>query len=186
MDDSLDDLLARAKTGDNEAEGQLIRHLLVRFVTFAKRKVGGKEAAEDIAQNACVTVLEKYKTVAFTESLSAWAYGVLRNKIGNYLQDKGRDALKVRWDSAGDCPSVPPSQEVRRRLIHCFRLLVRRHQHYARVLNLVHQGYKTAEICAKVKITPNNLYVMLNRARRLLKKCMKTGGDVNHAQMQES
>jgi RNA polymerase sigma factor (sigma-70 family) len=175
MDDSLDDLLRRARAGDKDAEEMLFRYLFERFVIFAKRRVSDRDEAQDIAQKACITVFQKYKTETFRRSFAAWAYGVLRNKIGNYLQKNDKDPLVVRMDLGGDCPGAPASQETRRKLIHCFRLLLRRNRQYARVLNLVHQGYKTTEICERLKITSNNLYVTLSRARHLLRKCMEKG-----------
>ena len=81
-------LLERALVGDKEAEKELFQYLFVRFKLFAKQKGRGVQDAEDIAQEACVTILEKYKSQSFTAGFEAWAYGVLRMKIGNFLQKK--------------------------------------------------------------------------------------------------
>ncbi len=175
MDGQLDDLVARARLGDIEAEEELFRLLLVRFVAFAKRKVGDPEAAKDIAQDACVTVLQKYKTTTFTISFAAWAHGVLKNKIGNYWQGRPPGGIKVGVDMTDGFTPTQPDEELRRKLIRCFRLLMKKNRRYARALNLVHQGYLTDEICRRLRVNAGNLYAILCRARTRLKKCMERG-----------
>lgn len=175
MENFLATLAAEAKAGDKKTEQELFSYLLVRFTTFAKRRVGDMQAAEDIAQEACRTIFEKYKTETFTISFAAWAYGVLRKKIGNYLQKKKHAAIEQELGTAGDCYLRRDDPELRRRMIHCMKLLIKKKRTYARALNLSYQGYKTDEICHKLRITQNNLYVILSRARRLLKNCLQRG-----------
>ena len=43
------------------------------------------------------------------------------------------------------------------------------------------EGLSTEEICKKLKLTPNNLWVILHRARKQLKSCLElnwTEGDI--------
>lgn len=174
MDSLLDRLLTRAKSGDKMAEEELFRYLSVRFLVLAKRRVG-EGVAEDIAQEACFTVVEKYKTEEYPKGFTAWAYKILRNKIGNYLQNKNTLEHRPDIEHVMNTSSVQPDCNLKRMLIRCFQQLVKRNRIYARVLNLVHQGYKTDEICEKFRITPNNLYVILNRGRFLLKSCLERG-----------
>jgi DNA-directed RNA polymerase specialized sigma24 family protein len=47
---------------------------------------------------------------------------------------------------------------------------------HARILVMKYQGYRTAEICERMSITPNNLYVTLSRARAMLKACLEKEG----------
>jgi DNA-directed RNA polymerase specialized sigma24 family protein len=82
----LGSLLKRALAGDQGAEAELFQTLSLRFTAIAKRRIREKEAAEDIAQDACATILHKYKSESFTVSFAAWAFGVLWMKIGNHLQ----------------------------------------------------------------------------------------------------
>ena len=41
--------------------------------------------------------------------------------------------------------------------------------------NLIQQGYKSDEICRKLRVTPNNFYVILSRGRQLMKMCLEEG-----------
>lgn len=172
-------LVDRAREGDKQAEQELFQFLAARFRVVVRQYVRGEEDAKDIAQEACMTVLQKYKAESFTVSFDAWAYGILRNKIKRSLQlakyrreqpmhDNG-EISRARFSSANDNP------DLKLRLRECMRQTVRVHPEYARVLNLTYQGYSTAEICERVKVTLNNLYSILSRARRLLRFCLETG-----------
>ncbi len=164
-----------AKQGDKAAENRFFEYLHSRFTLIATRRVG-VDHAEDIAQEACITVLQKYKTGVPEDRFEAWAYQILRNKIGNFLQ--GRDVRRnvasglERIEDVGAKGSEVIDPALRIRLLDCLRLISRAVPRYARVLNLVHQGYNTIEICARISVKPNHLYVILNRSRKMLSDCL--------------
>lgn len=173
-------LVELARNGDGDAEGKFLKILFVRFVAIAKRRLGSQDDAEDVAQDACATVLAKYKVDLSIVNFEAWAYGVLRMKIGNYLQKKitRRECPLLDSEShdmtGGSAQGDDP--ELGLRLSDCVRKLIASFPRYARVLNLIHQGYKSDEICQKLRINPNNMYVILSRGRSMLKCCLETGG----------
>jgi len=172
------DLLDRAVHGDESAEKALFEYLFVRFQHFAKRRIG-REDAEDLAQEACLTVLQKYKTENFTKGFEAWAYGVLKMKIGNFLQGplqkrkKTVSEPKNPWIMKSE--SQAPLSDLKRQLLRCLKKIIKQNPTYARALNFVHQGYKTDEICQKLGIKSNHFYVILARGRHMLETCLKTG-----------
>jgi RNA polymerase sigma-70 factor (ECF subfamily) len=172
-------LWAMVKAGDRAAEERLLQYLSARFVAIAKRIVGEKEAAEDIAQDACVTVLQKCKTEDAPDCVEAWAYQVLRMKIGNYLQ-----ASRVRRQALDHSPDIEETPEpfsthplidLERKVVDCLKMIMRAHLRYARVLNLSYQGYKAEDICKRLRISTNALYSTLSRSRSMLRKCLETG-----------
>ena len=171
----MENLISRAKKGDKSAESELFHFLLVRFKYLAKRK-GLGEDADDIAQDACLTVLEKYREADPEGRFEAWVYGVLKRKIGNYYQHREvRRRIIVKEDElhqVKDYPSNTSHPESRRQLYSCLKKLIRQFPRYARALNLIHQGYKTEEICQRLDIKPGNLYVILNRGRYILNECL--------------
>jgi len=75
--------------GDKKADSILFRRLLVRFAHLAKIRIG-REDAEDLAQDAGATVVEKFRDTIRAEEFASWAFGILRNKIGNFLRRKAR------------------------------------------------------------------------------------------------
>jgi RNA polymerase sigma factor (sigma-70 family) len=171
-------LIEKAKAGDKAAENQIFKFLFDRFAALAKRRVG-KSDALDIAQTACLVVLEKYKTGSPPRDFEAWAYGVLRNTIGNYYQSREAQRRVFVADSPiRDAPakaSRASDAVLQRHLRDCFRKMIKDYPRYARVLNLAHQGYETDEICMKLKVRRDNLYNLLNRGRRLLRNLLERG-----------
>ncbi|MBD3402033.1 sigma-70 family RNA polymerase sigma factor [candidate division GN15 bacterium] len=177
-DVTLKTLFDRARSGDTAAEEEMFAYLRARFTFIAKRRVREGDA-EDIAHEACMTVLDRYRALAPDTEFEAWAYRVLRNKIGNYLR---HGAVRRRYDASPDAPdslgkgrATDPDTVLT--LVECLRRLVRTHPRYARVLNLHHHGYDSEEICRRLEISRSNLYSMLSRARALLTECIFGTGD---------
>lgn len=124
-----------------------------------------------------MTIHEKYRTETFIKSFSAWAHGVLRMKIGNYLQHKksvSTREVELQDQMGGAADSA--ASEVRRFLIECLKQLMKEKPRYGRILNLTHQGFSTSQICEKIEMTANHYYVSLNRSRSLMKACMESKG----------
>lgn len=171
----MDEIIERAKKGDKSAEQELFQLLRVRFAFLAKRRLG-RDEAEDVAQDACVTVLQKYKLSAHPGNFEAWAYKILRNKIGNLLQHKVVEKDKLVSEEEPMRLSEPSQQSAdplrMQKLVSCLREMIKTYPRYARVLNLVHLGYDCREISSLLQINPNNLYVILNRSRKILRDCI--------------
>jgi RNA polymerase sigma factor (sigma-70 family) len=152
--------------------------LFVRFQHFVKRRIG-IEDAEDLAQEACLTILQKYKTETFKIGFEAWAYGVLKMKIGNYIQGplKKQKRLVAEPETRTFMKSEPRASlsDLKRQLLGCLKKIIKVNPTYARALNFVHQGFKTGEICRKLGVTTNHFYVILKRGRHMLETCLKTG-----------
>ncbi|MDD4051278.1 MAG: RNA polymerase sigma factor [candidate division Zixibacteria bacterium] len=175
----MDQLLALARQGDKEAQEKLFEFLLVRFTLLAKRRMR-EEEARDAAQDACLTVFQKYLTEAPTERFEAWAYGVLRRKIGNCYQKRDVRSrvmgAETGIDDVADVTGAVLPSHVRRVLLECLRKLVREFPRYARAVNLVYQGYDTEEVCRRLRIRQGYVYVLLNRGRDMLSDCIDKGG----------
>jgi RNA polymerase sigma factor (sigma-70 family) len=175
---SVDDIWTRARNGDRVAEREILQFLLVRFNLLTKRRLGGREA-EDVAQDACLTVLEKCRSGTSARYSDAWAYAILRNKIGNYLQTRETHRKTMVEESAlGNIDQFPQPAEIpglKVKLVDCLRKIMKIQPRYARVLSLTYQGYKTDEICRRLSIKPSHLYVILNRSRKMLNDCIEKG-----------
>lgn len=172
----MNQLLGRARQGDKAAERQLFEFLLLRFQTFARLKLS-EDVADDIAHDACLTVLEKVRSGFTPDDFDHWAHGVLRNKIGNYYRHRDiqqRVAAEAR--TADQSPGAPRHQEapiLKKNLLDCMRMLIKEFPVHARVLNLVYQGYDTTEISNRLKLKPGYVYSILSVGRRLLRECMR-------------
>jgi RNA polymerase sigma factor (sigma-70 family) len=177
----MDDLFERAKNGDSGAEKQLFERLRVRFRHFAGRIIRDKDAVEDVVQEACLTVLEKYKTTDFPNGFSAWAHGVLKMKIRKYLErtaaNRERSLPESKANDSQVSPSVSSDPDLKRRLMECLKRILKVNRRYARALNLSYLGFQVDEMCRRLKVKPNNLYVILNRGRSMLKECLQALGE---------
>jgi len=171
----MNQLVVRAKKGDKSAEERLFQYLYVRFVLLARKRIG-HDYAEDIAQEACMIVLRKLKTSDRPEKFESWAYMILRNCIGNYLKKSNVRHNRIsNVDNIGQLNYyvADSNPALKQKLLDCLRKLIAVYPRYARVLNLIHLGYETDEICRRLDIKSNNCYVLLNRSRRMLNDCMQ-------------
>ena len=172
---TINGLHARVVDGDEAATEQLFQTLSVRFEVFVELRIGDKEDAAEVVQDALVTITSKYRGIVFESSFAAWAYGVLENKLLHYYRSRG---IKEKFFAdnpaaveAGAAPSTDPT--LIRRLLECLRKVSDVNSRFARILNLHYQGYNTEEVCSNMKVSQSNYYALLSRARSLLKSCIE-------------
>lgn len=173
----INELYKQARAGDKSAENELFNKLTDRFRVFAHRKVWDKEEAEEIVQNALATVVSEFRRVEITTSFAAWAHKVLDNKFLAYIQTKRRqEGRSVSLKDTGALTvSWTPDPTLKMRLLNCFKQISRASRRYARILNLHHLGFKRDEVCEKLGMTKAQSYVVMSRARAMLKECLEKG-----------
>jgi len=174
----LSELCENAQRGDKTAENQLFEHLSVRFSSIAGHRIWNQQDAEEVCQVALKTIWEKYREINFEKSFAAWAHKVLDNKVRKFYEEKRRNQNNIgTLDKEGVYAGSPenPDPNLRRKLLDCLKMINRTNNRYARVIVLQFQGYKTQEICRRLKITRSHLYVLLSRSRSLLRLCLDTG-----------
>jgi RNA polymerase sigma factor (sigma-70 family) len=167
----VDDIWTRIQERKHKLSDDDFREIRVRFLQLAKRRVGERDA-EDVAQEACLTVFEKCRELPQGVNLPAWALQVLRNKIGNCLMRRARSVEAAGegqlWEFAAAGESA-----LEARLIDCLHRVSRFNRRYARTLNLIFAGYSADEISRRLDISRGSLYVLLHRARYQLRKCLE-------------
>lgn len=173
----MNDLAQKARSGDEAAERELFRRLLVRFRRFAEHAVGG-EAAEEVAQLACITIFGKYREEEFTVSFSAWAHGVYRNTLLKSREQRRSERRQLTdIERLPDLPAAPEiSPSTKDALRACLKELLAAFPRYARILNLRFQGYATEEVCERVGVSREQYYVYLGRGRGKLRRCLGDKG----------
>lgn len=146
---------------------------------FARQRIRNRGDAEEVVQEALMTIYAEYKSITFNTSFSAWAYKVLNNRILNSLRKKQHESQRI---DESICPKSVPSEvdvngasDLKRRLLDCLQRIGDRNIRYARILNLHYQGYRTDEICDRLKVIPETFYSILSRARTLLEVCLEKG-----------
>ena len=173
-------LFIKSRGGDSEAEKKLFEELTVRFRLFVSRKVPEVADAEEIIQDAILVVVNNLKTIEIETSFGAWAYAVVKFKIRDYLKSKKRRRKYVSHEPVlVDEMTGPESTcKLETNLLDCLREICVTNRRYARVLNLKYQGYSAKSIYQKLGITRENLYVIVSRARSLLKSCLERKGSI--------
>lgn len=171
------DLYRRMSGGDQAARKQLYEQLYVSFRILARHRVADWNDAEEVVQAAMVKVSSKLDQLTEAERFSAWAHAILKHEIiDHYRTVRSRRNREVELeDSSMSHSQDPDDRQLKAKLKECLKKLNAVFGKHARILNLRYQGYSTSEICNRMQLTPNNLYVMLNRARAMLKNCLESG-----------
>lgn len=173
----IEHLYQKSLTGDTDAQTDLFDALSARFNLIAQKRIWDSQDAQEVAQDALMTVFVKYKELPPDSSFTPWAYAVLRNKILDHIRTKLRRGATMILSDTVDQFSGPgvPDPELEQRLKGCLKKIMSTNIRYARILVRIYQGYSAEEICAVFRVTRSNLYSILSRARSLLKRCLEAG-----------
>jgi RNA polymerase sigma factor (sigma-70 family) len=174
----INQLHMNARHGDPALKERLFSELSVRFRTFALLRIWNEQDAEEIVQDALMAVANEYNDLKVHTSFSAWAYAVLNNRMLNYFKNKKRAVYQsAALLGEGECEltSPHPDHQLRIKLIDCFKKIRQSNLRYARVVALHYQGYTVNEICRRLEVKRDNLYMILSRARAMLKACLDGG-----------
>jgi RNA polymerase sigma factor (sigma-70 family) len=161
----------------NEAPSPDVVRVLVdnhrNFLAFLERRVGSREVAEDILQDAFVRGLARVGQVRDEESVVAWFYRSLRNALIDHWRH--RDVEKRVFDTSaepaeGQEPAV--DAELMNTVCACVTsLLDTLKPEYAEALRKVDLADMSVKSYAeKEGMTANNASVRLFRARQALRK----------------
>jgi len=177
-------------TAPSDQDIQQHRSYLLRYAVLQLRN---PEQAEDVVQETLLAALEGRARFAGGSSLKTWLTGILKHKILDAIRRKSReqplapagdddhDAVDALFKQDGHWQQMPatwgdPEQALENRKFWeifelCSRLLPER---TARVYMLREvMEMTTEEICQEFGITPTNLWVILHRARLVLRECLE-------------
>lgn len=163
---------------------------------FAAARVKDRHMAEDLVQDTFLAAVQSKERYQGRSSEKTWLFSILKHKIidhyrkkknivnvNDYFEDPDRiDAFfnaKGGWQTRPTHWSQNPAKahDNKEFLDHFYRCLSGLPQRTADVF--VHReidGLSTGEICQKIGITENNCWVILYRARMLLRKCLESTG----------
>ncbi|UCC44622.1 MAG: sigma-70 family RNA polymerase sigma factor [Candidatus Zixiibacteriota bacterium] len=164
--------------GDHAAEEQLFQLLSARLRIIAQLKLGDSCEAEDVVQNAVLTILQKRDELDGEADFAAWAHRIIEYKILDCYKARQRRVARTEPLTEKTNPSgaTLPDPTLEHRLLDCLSRLDSHNGRHARILNLHYQGYTTDEICDRLRLTRSNFYSILCRARSMLQHCLEEGG----------
>jgi RNA polymerase sigma factor (sigma-70 family) len=163
--------------GDSQSESRLFNILTESFRFFVQRRGWNQQDSEEIVQEALLTISQKMGDMDSDCNFAAWAYTVLKNKLMDYGKLHKVRAGKMASLSDNNQPdiSMNPNPDFKIKLSKCMRKVCQINLRFARILNLRYHGFSTMEICEKMQLTRNSLYIILSRARSMLKICLEKG-----------
>lgn len=140
------------------------------FVAFVERRVGSREAAEDIVQDAFSRAVTKADEVRDDESVVAWFYRMLRNAITDRYRrdDANRRALEAFAREIDEATGPETHEEVCRCVLAVADGLKPEYAHALRAVDV--ENVPVKDFATTAGITATNASVRLLRARQALKK----------------
>jgi len=144
-----------------------------RFLAFLERRVGSRDVAEDILQEAFVRSLGRVDSIRNPDSAGAWFYRLLRNAIADHFRrQEVRDWTLTRFsEEAGEEP-VAADEELEAVVCGCVMDLVDtlKPEYAAAVQRVDVDGMSVRGYAEESGITPNYAGVRLHRAREALRR----------------
>ena len=142
-----------------------------KFLSFLERRVGSRDVAEDILQDAFVRGLARAGQLRDQESVVAWFYRSLRNALIDHWRKS--DSERRIFDAAADADAEPSADpELMRTVCECATaLLDTLKPEYAEALRRIElDGVSVRDFAREADVTPNNASVRLFRAREALRR----------------
>lgn len=168
---------------------------------FAMARVHNAFTAEDLVQETLMAAYRSYEKFSGKSTVKTWLTGILKNKIADYYRklkpeygDENIDSYassldtlfdtKEKWkikpgDWGGDPQNVFERKELLAVIHACLADMPERIAHVYKMREL--EGATTSEICERIETGKNNCWVILYRARMLLRRCLEVNwfGGIN-------
>ncbi|HEX6212866.1 MAG TPA: sigma-70 family RNA polymerase sigma factor [Methylomirabilota bacterium] len=144
-----------------------------QFLAFVARRVGSREVAEDILQEAFVRGIHRAAGIRDAESAPAWFYRVLRNAITDHFRRQAVEQKALATLASVPEPAdPPPDAELMDVVCSCVASLVDTLKpEYARAIRRVElDGVSVKAFADEAGITSNNAAVRIHRAREALRR----------------
>jgi RNA polymerase sigma factor (sigma-70 family) len=144
-----------------------------RFLAFLERRVGSRDEAEDILQEAFVRSLDRAPDPRSSESITAWFYRVLRNAITDHYRRQGSRGRTLERLAAETADGVQdPDEGLEALVCGCVMSLMEtlKPEYGAAIRRVDLDGTSVRGYAEEAGITPSNAGVRLHRAREALRK----------------
>jgi RNA polymerase sigma factor (sigma-70 family) len=176
------ELARRITAGDADAEAELARwfHARIRLIAFAR--LHGSDAADDVAQDVIVAVLEALRAgrVRDPDHLPAFVVGIANNLINSRHRaaTQGREVQSQRLDPPSPADSVVTELDFaeRRALVRAALAQLGSVDRMILILSMV-DGLKPREIAPRVGLTADVVRTRKTRAVKALTEAVRAARD---------
>ncbi len=140
------------------------------FLAFVEKRVGRRDVAEEIVQDALVRSVDKLETIE--ESATAWFYRVLRNAITDHWRRQASAARRLDAFAREQPDEAAVDDELHRVVCTCVSALADTLKpEYAGALRRIEvDGLSVKAYADEAGITPTNAGVRIFRAREALRR----------------
>lgn len=160
---------------------------------YAYVRLGNKAAAEDVLQDCFLAAIKGYDRFDGRVDVKYWLLGILKHKVVDHIRKASREVAvediegvsreeEFRLNAFGITTTKPTPwqfdprkaferEEVRAALALCISKL-KGTMHQVFTLREL-EGWSTDDICKELNLNPNNLWVIIHRARAQLKTCLE-------------
>jgi RNA polymerase sigma-70 factor (ECF subfamily) len=147
------------------------------LVRFAQRRLRDPALAEDLVHDVFEAVISGRASFGGRSALRSWLVAILKHKIVDLVRERSDHASLDCCDDNGqpllavECPQPRPDEQAEQRqqlqqtLLRIAALPAPLRQAFE--LRVLHEQ-STEEVCHALRISENNLFVRLHRARRQL------------------
>lgn len=149
------------------------------FQKYLSRRLDSPTIAEEILQQSFLKAVEHEAEIENPENILPWFYRVLRNSLIDYFRSRSVDSKKVQDFiqelERRDAKESSAPDELKNIICACLDGLVKTLKpEYGELVRKIDLEGAIPEAVAKdLKITPNNLWVRLHRARQALRKSLE-------------
>lgn len=164
---------------------------------FALARVRAPDVAQDLVQDTLLAAWRGRAVFGGRSSERTWLTGILKHKIMDHYRTSGRTELLGDRAARGrehgevfdedghwliDQPSAPREWEAQRvaaldrdEFWACFRACADQLPEQTRRVFLLREvdGMDGDEVCRALRISPNNFWVIMHRARAALRRCLE-------------
>ena len=168
----------------------------VYLLRIARLQLPERERAEDVVQETLLAALEGRDSFAGKSSVKSWLTGILKHKIVDAMRRSASEPAVPAMGGEGDIDDLdvffnehdhdhweskpadwrnPERDLEQKQFMDMIDLCLERLPPNTARVFLLHEvmGLESDEICKELQITATHLWVMLYRARMLLRKCLE-------------
>jgi len=158
-----------------DASAHVIRELVRsrdQFLAFVEKRVGRRDIAEDILQEAFARGIDRADTLENDASATAWFYRTLRNAVIDRHRRRGAEDRALAAFAAELESHEPPAHETAQHVCQCVsQLTATLKPEYAEALHRIEvDGVSVKAYADEHGLTANNAAVRVFRAREALRK----------------
>ena len=183
-------LVRALAAGDRAAFATAYRRFNAPMVRLATAILRNRASAEEVAQDAWVSILKNIGSFEGRSTLAVWIFTILANAARSRARRDGRqisfedhgdgNALADAFDGTGHWKDIPalweevtPERLIEgKNLLHHVAAAIDRLPEAQRAVVILRgqQGLDAAEVCETLGISPGNMRVLLHRARLALRE----------------